>query len=186
VRKIEENSTGFQPRAKNKKRVLKTKKYLKKRCKMSNSYCQIFLHFVFAVKYRDAIIKKEWRPQLLAVVGNLINETGSKNVITNGIEDHMHCLVDLHPSIAPAKLMQSVKAKSSKWVNESGILTHRFEWQVGYGAFSCSKEHTNNVIKYIQNQEAHHKRENFIQEQKLMLIENNIYFKDDYLFGELE
>ena len=84
---------------------------------MSNSYSQLYIQAVFAVKYRNAIIEKEWKSQLMAVIGNLINETGCKTIIVNGVEDHLHCFFILKPSISISDLMQSVKAKSSKWVN---------------------------------------------------------------------
>lgn len=60
---------------------------------MANTYHQVYLQCVFAVKYRDAIIDKTWRPQILGVIGNLINETGCKTIIVNGVEDHVHCFL---------------------------------------------------------------------------------------------
>ena len=82
---------------------------------MANTYHQIYLQVVFAVKYRAAIIDPTWRSQLFAVIGNLINECGCRNIIVNGVEDHVHCFLSLKPSISIAELMKSVKAKSSKF-----------------------------------------------------------------------
>ena len=101
---------------------------------MANTYHQLYIQCVFAVKYRNAVIDKSWRPQLMAVMGNLINETGCHHLIVNGVEDHVHCFFKLMPNIEISDVMQSVKAKSSKWVNESGLLSERFEWQRGFGA----------------------------------------------------
>ena len=81
---------------------------------MGNTYHQMYIQAVFAVKYREAVIEKRWKPELLAVMGNLINETGCKNIIVNGVEDHVHCFFGLLPSCAVSDVMQSVKAKSSK------------------------------------------------------------------------
>jgi putative transposase len=94
---------------------------------MPNTYSQLYIQVVFAVKYRNAVIDKTWRADLMAVIGNLINETGCKTIIVNGVEDHVHCFFSLKPSISISDVMQSVKAKSSKWVNESRLMINRFE-----------------------------------------------------------
>ncbi len=125
---------------------------------MPNTYHQIFIHIIFAVKHRRAMIRDQWKSEFFAVIGNLINETGSRTVIVNGIEDHVHCLISLKPDLSVSDVVKSAKAKSSKWVNESGYLDSRFEWQSGFGAFSYSKSQLPNVKKYIQNQEEHHKK----------------------------
>ena len=106
---------------------------------MSNTYHRIYIQTVFAVKYRKALIDKAWKSELCGVIGNLINETGCKTLIVNGVEDHVHCFFSLKPSLSISDVMQSAKAKSSKWINQTGYLSHRFEWQRGFGAFSYSK-----------------------------------------------
>jgi len=128
---------------------------------MANSYHQIYIHAVFVVKYRDAMIEKEWKAELMAVIGNLINETGCKILIVNGVEDHVHCLFGLKPSVSLSDVMQCAKAKSSKWINETDKYPYRFEWQEGYGAFSYSKSQIDTVYHYIRNQEAHHRTQSF-------------------------
>lgn len=67
---------------------------------MANTYSQLYIQAVFAVKYRNAVIDKKWRSDLMAVIGNLINETGCKTLIVNGVEDHVHCFFGLKPSIS--------------------------------------------------------------------------------------
>lgn len=67
---------------------------------MANTYHQVYLQTVFAVKYREALIAKKWKPVLLGVIGNLINETGCKTIIVNGVEDHMHCFLGLKPVVS--------------------------------------------------------------------------------------
>ncbi|RZJ48808.1 MAG: IS200/IS605 family transposase, partial [Flavobacterium sp.] len=103
---------------------------------MANTYYQIYIQAVFAVKYRDSLIAEEWRSKLFSVIGNLINETGCKTIIVNGVEDHVHCLIGLKPNIFISDLMKIVKAKSSKFVNDNQLSKSRFSWQEGYGAFS--------------------------------------------------
>jgi putative transposase len=152
---------------------------------MSNTYSQLYIQAVFAVKFRNAVIEKEWKSQLMAVIGNLINETGCKTIIVNGVEDHVHCFFILKPSISISDLMQSVKAKSSKWVNESKLLLNRFEWQRGFGAFSYSKSHTNNVYNYILNQEEHHKKQSFREEYIEFLNKFEVDYDERYVFEDL-
>lgn len=149
---------------------------------MGNSYSQIFIQCVFAVKYRAARLHKPWRVELFAVIGNLINETGSKTLIVNGVEDHVHCLFVLKPAQSVAEVMKVAKAKSSKWLNDSGFLRSRFEWQVGYGAFSYNKAEIKRVYRYIENQEEHHYGITFPQEYLEMLVMNGVEFQEQYLF----
>ena len=131
---------------------------------MANTYHQIYLQTVFAVKYRKAVINKTWKEKLFAVIGNLINETNCKTIIVNGVEDHVHCLVGLRPVVSVSELMKTVKAKSSKYINDHKLTPERFEWQEGYGVFSYSQSAVDAVYKYIQNQEAHHKKQTFRDE----------------------
>lgn len=149
---------------------------------MGNSYSQIFIQCVFAVKYRAALLHKPWRYELFGVIGNLINETGAETFIVNGVEDHVHCLFRLKPSLTISEVMKVAKAKSSKWINESGFLQSRFEWQVGYGAFSYTKAEVKRVYRYIENQEEHHYGLSFPEEYLDMLVKNGVEFQEQYLF----
>ena len=152
---------------------------------MANTYHQIYLQFVFAVKYRNAVISKKWSSQVYGVIGNLINETDCKTVIINGVEDHVHCFVGLKPVVSVSELMKTVKAKSSKYINDNGLTPQRFEWQEGYGAFSYSQSQVDKVYKYIQNQEAHHKKQTFREEYIEFLKNFKIEFDEQYIFHEL-
>ena len=85
---------------------------------MANTYHQIYLQVVFAVKYRNTVINKNWKNQLFGVIGNLINDTNCKTLIVNGVEDHVHCFLGLKPVVSVSELMKTVKAKSFKYVND--------------------------------------------------------------------
>jgi len=152
---------------------------------MANTYHQIYLQTVFAVKYRKAVLDKAWRSQLFGVIGNLINETGCKTNIVNGIEDHVHCLLGLKLVISVSDLMKTVKAKASKYINDHKLTSHRFEWQKGYGVFSYRQRDFDSIYKYIQNQEAHHKTQAFQDEYIDFLKEFKIKYDEPYTFGEL-
>ena len=86
---------------------------------MANTYHQIYLQTVVAVKYRYAVINKEWNSKLFGVIGNLINESNCKTIIVNGVEDHVHCFFGLKPFVSVSELMKTVKAKSSKYFNDN-------------------------------------------------------------------
>jgi REP element-mobilizing transposase RayT len=152
---------------------------------MANSYHQIYIQTVFVVKYRDGIIGRSWKAELLRVIANLIEEKGCKSIIVNGVEDHVHCFFHLIPSVALSDVMQSTKAKSSKWINEEGILKHRFEWQPGFGAFSYSQSSVEKVFRYIRNQENHHLRQSFHDEYIGMLQKFAVEYDERYIFQEL-
>ena len=153
---------------------------------MANTYHQIQLQTVFAVKYRNAVIDKTWSSQLYAVIGNLINKTSCKTIIVNGVEDHVHCFIGLKPAVSISELMKTVKAKSSKYINDHSLIKNHFEWQDGYGVFSYSESQVDKVYKYIQNQEAHHKKQTFKDEYLDFLKKFKIEYDEKYIFKELE
>lgn len=152
---------------------------------MANTYHQIYLQTVFAVKYRQAVIDKAWKNQLFGVIGNLINETNCKTIIINGVEDHVHCFIGLKPVVSVSELMKTVKAKSSKYINDHSLTPSRFEWQEGYGVFSYGQSQLASVYKYIENQEAHHKKQTFRDEYCEFLKNFKIQYDDQYIFQEL-
>ena len=152
---------------------------------MANTYHQIYLQTVFAVKYREAVIKKDWQPLLFGVIGNLINETSCKALIVNGVEDHIHCFLGLKPVVSVSELMKTVKAKSSKYINDHSLTPSRFEWQEGYGVFSYSHSELDSVYGYVLNQELHQKKQTFKDEYLELLQKFNVDYDDRYIFQDL-
>jgi REP element-mobilizing transposase RayT len=152
---------------------------------MGNTYYQMYIQTVFAVKYRAAVIDKSWKGALCGVIGNLINETGCKTIIINGVDDHVHCFFAMKPSTSVSEVMKNAKAKSSKWINENQLLPYRFAWQDGFGAFSYSQSHIDRVFRYIQNQEEHHRNKVFRTEYIEMLKQHSIAYDERYIFQEL-
>lgn len=153
---------------------------------MANTYHQVYIQVVFAVKYLEAVIANEWKSKLFGVIGNLINETGCKTIIVNGVEDHVHCFLGLKPLVSISELMKTVKAKSSKYINDNQLTKSRFEWQEGYGAFSYSHSQINSVYKYIVNQEEHHKKQTFKEEYLEFLDKFEVPFDERYIFEDLK
>ncbi len=152
---------------------------------MANTYHQIYLQTVFAVKYRKAVIDKEWKNNLFGVIGNLINETNCKTIIVNGVEDHVHCFLGLKPVVSVSELMKTVKAKSSKYINDHKLTPERFEWLEGYGVFSYSQSSVDAVYKYIHNQEAHHKKQTFRNEYLGFFKKFKVKYDEQYIFQAL-
>ncbi|TAF63714.1 MAG: IS200/IS605 family transposase [Flavobacterium sp.] len=153
---------------------------------MANTYHQIYIQVVFAVKYRESVIADDLKATLFGVIGNLVNETGCKTIIVNGVEDHVHCFLGLKPIVSISELMKTVKAKSSKYINDQKLTISRFEWQEGYGAFSYSQSQVASVYKYVANQEQHHKKQTFKQEYLDFLDKFNVPFEERYVFEELK
>jgi REP element-mobilizing transposase RayT len=122
---------------------------------------------------------------LFAVLGSLINETNCKTLIVNGVEDHVHCFLGLKPVVSVSELMKTVKAKSSKFINDHNLTSDRFEWQEGYGAFSYSQSHVDTVFKYIKNQEEHHQKQTFKNEYLGLLQKFQVDYDEQYLFHDL-
>jgi len=152
---------------------------------MANTYHQVYLQIIFAVKYRQAVISKRWQNQLFGVIGNLINENKCKTIIVNGVEDHVHCFVGLKPIISISQLMKDVKAKSSKFINDHSLTPTHFGWQEGFGAFSYRQRDVDIIYKYIQRQEQHHKIQTFLEEYVQLLREFEINYDEQYIFQEL-
>ena len=152
---------------------------------MANTYHQIYLQTVFAAKYRNAVLDKIWRSKVQGVIGNLINETGCKTIIVNGVEDHKHCFLGLRPAVSVSELMKTIKAKSSKYINDQSLTENRFEWQEGYGVFSYRQSDVDQIYKYIQHQEAHHAKQTFRDEYLELLKEFEIGYDEQYIFQEL-
>jgi putative transposase len=152
---------------------------------MANTYHQIYLQIVFAVKYRNAVIEKGWKNDLFSIIANLINEANCKSFIVNGVEDHVHCFLGLRPIVSVSELMKSVKAKSSKYINDHSLTSRRFEWQEGYGVFSYSQSQIHTVYSYVQRQEDHHKKQSFREEYLDFLRSFKIEYDEKYIFHDL-
>jgi putative transposase len=158
---------------------------------MANTYTQLHIQLVFAVKYRAGLIQKEWKERLHQYITGIIQkkegkENPHKVLQINSMPDHIHILIGLRPHQSISSLAQSVKTESTIWVNENKFCKIPFAWQLGFGGFSYSKSHVDDVIRYIQNQEAHHKKETFLDEYRRMLKAFEIEYDERYIFKEPE
>ena len=151
---------------------------------MANTYTQIHIQFVFAVKYRNGLIHSSFKEELYQYISGIIKDNNHKLLAINGMSDHIHILIGMRPTQSISELMQIIKANSSKWINEKKFLKIKFEWQEGYGAFSYSKSHVQNVINYIQNQEERHKTKSFQEEYLEFLEAFEVEYDERYIFKE--
>lgn len=153
---------------------------------MANTYTQIHIQAVFAVKYRQSLIHEQWKDSLYKYITGIIQNNNHKVLQINGMPDHIHILFGLRPAQSLSDLLKQVKQDSSKWINIQGLVKRKFSWQAGYGAFSYSKKDLPNVINYIKNQEEHHATLNFHAEYRRLLEEFNIDYDDRFIFKPLE
>jgi len=152
---------------------------------MANTYTQIYLHFVFTVKNRASLISPAWKEELFKYITVIVQNHGHKLIAINGMPDHMHVFIGYKPHQLIPELMQDIKASSSKWINERMFIKGKFRWQEGYGAFSYSHSHIDRVVKYIINQERHHKKKSFMDEYRSLLEKYNIDYDERYILKEV-
>jgi REP element-mobilizing transposase RayT len=153
---------------------------------MPNTYTQLHIQFIFAVKYRQALIGKEWKENLHRYMTGIFQENQHKMLQINSMPDHIHIFIGMRPHQSISSLIQNVKTESSKWVKAQNMCAVPFAWQEGYGAFSYSKNQAPDVIKYIMNQEKHHQKETFLDEYKSHLNAFEIEWDERYIFNEPE
>lgn len=149
---------------------------------MANTYTQLYIQFVFAVKGRENLIKERFRDELEKVMCGITTNHKCKTYAIYCNPDHTHLFVRMHPTMSPSKLMEQVKSGSSKWLNEKKYIAGKFSWQDGFGAFTYSKSHIDNVVKYVLNQPEHHKKHSFKEEYLLFLQKFEIDYDEKYLF----
>ncbi len=148
---------------------------------MSDTYTNLLYHIVFSTKHRAPIITEGIRERLYKYIGGIVRNEGGALLEIGGMEDHVHLLARLKPTMAIAEAARLVKTNSSKWLNQ-GVVSGRFRWQAGYGAFTVGKSMVDDVSRYIRNQ-AHHHRKRAFQEELIELLElNDIDYDKDRIW----
>ena len=149
---------------------------------MADTYTQIYVHIVFSVQGFENLIKEQFRDELEKYICGIISNKNSKPLSIYCNPDHVHIFLGLNPLISISELCRDIKANSSKWINNKNMVTGKFNWQAGYGAFTYSKSQIANVCKYILNQPEHHKKVTFKDEYIKLLKEFEIKYDEKYLF----
>lgn len=153
---------------------------------MPHTYSQLYVHIVFAVKYRQSLINPNWQTDLYKYISGIIEYNNHKLHIINGVSDHIHILVGLNPANSLSTLVEKIKSNSSKWINTQRLTFWKFQWQEGYGAFSYSKSQLPTVVNYIKNQENHHKKQSFNDEYLRILKDFDIDYNQKYVLKSPE
>lgn len=151
---------------------------------MANTYTQLHIQFIFAVKYRIGLIQPIWQEQLHKYITGIFEKNSHKLLQINSMPDHIHIFIGHRPHQAISDIIQNVKTESSKWIKAEGFSSD-FAWQSGFGAFSYAKSQVPAVIRYIQNQQAHHKKQSFLDEYREFLTRFEIDWDERYIFNEL-
>lgn len=152
---------------------------------MANTYSQLYIQIVFAVKGRQNLISTKWKDEIYKYITGIITNKKQKLIAINGMPDHIHILVGIKPNVSISDLVRDIKTSSSKFINEQKWINGKFEWQTGFGAFSYGHSQLTPVIKYIENQEEHHKTKTFKEEYITFLKLFNIDFKNEYIFDDV-
>ena len=149
---------------------------------MANTYSQINIHCVFSVKGREIFITHNYRDALYKYMYGILSNEKAFPLAVNGWIDHVHVFFEMPVTVAVSELMRILKASSSKWINENKYVKGRFNWQEGYGAFSYSRSQRNSVIRYIMNQEKHHKKVSFREEYTELFEKFQVTYDKNFMF----
>ena len=147
---------------------------------MANTYTQIYLHIVFAVKNRASLIKPEYEEELYSYLAGACKNRKHHLRVVGGTSDHLHLFVGMHPAESVSSLVQSLKIQTSKWMHERYNVS-MFEWQSGFAAYSYSKAFIPQVENYILHQKEHHKKVSLEDEMRELCSIAGIDFDECYL-----
>lgn len=150
---------------------------------MANTYTRLYVHIVFAVRRRARLIPESHKVDIHKYLTGIIRNHGCKLITVNSVPDHIHILIGLHPAVPLSDLVREIKSETSRLINEHGWVPGRFQWQEGFGAFTCGHGELSRVIRYIENQEAHHRRRSFREEFVAFLDASQIEYDERFLPG---
>ncbi|MEZ4990275.1 MAG: IS200/IS605 family transposase [Saprospiraceae bacterium] len=149
---------------------------------MPNTYTQLDIQLVFAVKGRQSLVHRSWKDDLYRYITGIVQNHGHKMLRINGMPDHVHIFIGYHPTQLIPKLVEEIKTSSNAYIKQQRFTNAKFSWQTGYGAFSYSRSHRDAVIKYIDTQEEHHRKKTFREEYLDFLQKFEVEYKEEYLF----
>ena len=149
---------------------------------MADTFSQIYIQIVFAVKGRENLISPSWENELFKYMTGIIQNKGQKLLCINGMADHVHILIGLKPACCLSDLVREIKKSSNTFIKEKRFIKYNFQWQEGFGAFSYSRSDLDNIILYIKNQKEHHRVQSFREEYIDFLNKFNVSYDEKYLF----
>ncbi len=149
---------------------------------MPQSLFKILVHIVFSTKNRADLITPEIESSLLGYIHGIVENNGSKLIAAGGTANHIHLLVSLGKKIDIPELVGDIKRSSSNWIKKQNASFGNFYWQKGYGAFSTGQSQVETVVKYIERQKEHHKKQNFKEEYRALLKRYEIEYDEQYVW----
>ena len=152
---------------------------------MADTYTQLYVHIVFSVKGRQALIPKHHKSELHKYITGIITNKGQKLIQINSMPDHIHILIGITPNVALSSLVKDIKVNSTRFINQKRWTLGQFSWQEGFGAFSYSHSQISEVTTYIENQEVHHSRRNFQEEYLAILERFGVDYDVKYVFDKV-
>lgn len=153
---------------------------------MANTYTQLYIHLVFAVKNLGCFIGPSWQQELYAYLIGVIENRRHKVYAISGMRDHIHILVSMSPTQSVSELVQETKRASSLWIKEHHLVDGNFAWQEGFGAFSYGKSQVDSVVNYINHQKEHHIGKTFREEYVEFLKIFNVEYEERYVFQQVD
>ena len=150
---------------------------------MTNTYTSLHYHFTVSTKNREPWIVPTIEGRVWSYIGGIARKHKITALQVGGVEDHIHALILAPPTLAPSQIAQFLKVESSKWIHEEFSKMRAFEWQDGYGAFTVSRSQIPQVIEYIKNQRAHHRKKTFQEEYVELLQKHGVDYDERYLSG---
>ncbi|TWT80459.1 Transposase IS200 like protein [Planctomycetes bacterium CA13] len=147
-----------------------------------STFTNLLFHIIYSTKYRKPAVCADWQDDLYGYIGGIVRDQKGTLLRIGGVEDHVHLLAKLSPTVAISDVLRTIKANSSKWINERSDVSRKFEWQSGYAAFSVSESQMPVVGEYIANQAEHHRKATFEEEFLAILKKHNIKFDMRYVF----
>ncbi len=149
---------------------------------MPQSYGSLYLHIVFSTYRREHILTPQLHTEFSRYITPILNQYRVRLIAEGGVEDHVHLLIDLGREVSVATMLREIKSKSSSWLKKK--TGREFSWQGGYGYFSVSPSHIQNVIHYIDNQKEHHRQKTFQEEFEDILSIAGVQFEPKYLWTD--
>ncbi|WP_455591273.1 IS200/IS605 family transposase [Bacteroides sp.] len=145
-----------------------------------STYTQIIYHIVFSTKNREKTLTTKDREHLYKYIWGFIRNKKCQLYRINGMEDHLHLLIDLRPDIALSDFIRDLKTSSSAWIKKENVFPTFSGWQPGYGAFTYAIRDKELITNYIKDQEKHHAKFSFIDEYRALLTEAGISINEQY------
>ena len=147
-----------------------------------STYTQIIYQIVFSTKRRERTLTANGRDELFKYITGLLKNKNCHLYQINGVEDHLHIVTHLHPTVSLSSLVKDIKVSSALYIKENNLFKNFSSWQEGYGAFTYSIKEKDRLIEYVKNQVEHHRIKTFKEEYIEFLKEYEIAFDEKYLF----